>query len=416
MPPKVVLETTHLTGSGDSQNLQLIATVYWGEDESRVYAPPRAKGLVTEWVGQSSVRSVSGLDEVALSGGERLNVLNMLQGSAEWKSLYEQPLSVVTTEKQMSGGNVDRRKVFVVHGRNMEARDALFEFLRAINLDPIEWGEAIHLTGHGSPYIGQAIDEGFKKAHAAVVLLTGDDVARIGQYYVQESDNPDDKGPTPQARLNVVFEAGIGFGKFPDRTIMVQLGKCRPLSDTAGRHIIHLNDAVSSRQSLADRLRTAGCDVKTEHKTDWHTAGKFIAAKRDPDAAKITAKPLIKIESREAKTVTDPKITYKDKVWINLKNVSTQSLHIKHPVWSAGDGGIRAKIVSRTLQIDIEGEWCPHEHGATHIHVAPGERFRMWIQPLGEPMDSLERWCNSSTRSIGQLTLDVNGAETTVVV
>ena len=316
----------------------------------------------------------------------------------------------------MADESVDKRKVFVVHGRNMEARDALFEFLRAINLDPIEWGEAIHLTGEGAPYIGQAIDEGFRKAYAAVVLLTGDDVGRVGQFYVKDSDNQEDKSQTPQARLNVIFEAGIGFGKFPARTILVQLGKSRSLSDTAGRHIIHLNDSVSSRQALADRLKTAGCDVRTEYKTDWHTVGKFMAAMRDPDATKVTAKPLVKVEKREAKSSTSPTVTYKDKVWIYLKNVSAQSLDIKHPAWSTGDGGIRANIVNRTLQIDIEGEWCPHEHGATHIHVAPGERFRLWVQPLDEPMDGLVRWCNSSSRTIGELELDVNGAETKIVI
>jgi predicted nucleotide-binding protein len=33
----------------------------------------------------------------------------------------------------------DKRRVFVVHGRNILARDAVFELLRAIDLYPIEW-------------------------------------------------------------------------------------------------------------------------------------------------------------------------------------------------------------------------------------------------------------------------------------
>ena len=36
----------------------------------------------------------------------------------------------------------DTRTVFVVHGRNERAREAMFEFLRAIGLHPLEWSEA----------------------------------------------------------------------------------------------------------------------------------------------------------------------------------------------------------------------------------------------------------------------------------
>ena len=70
----------------------------------------------------------------------------------------------------------DERKVFVVHGRNIEARDALFAFLRAIDLHPIEWEEAIAMADDTTPYIGDVLDHAFAKAQAAVVLLTGDDM------------------------------------------------------------------------------------------------------------------------------------------------------------------------------------------------------------------------------------------------
>lgn len=56
------------------------------------------------------------------------------------------------------GTAVDTRKVFVVHGRNEPARKGLFDFLRSIGLDPIEWSEAIRLTGKGSPHIGEVLD------------------------------------------------------------------------------------------------------------------------------------------------------------------------------------------------------------------------------------------------------------------
>ena len=52
----------------------------------------------------------------------------------------------------------DPRQVFVIHGRNEPARMGLFTFLRSIGLKPIEWSEAIAMTGQGSPYIGDVLD------------------------------------------------------------------------------------------------------------------------------------------------------------------------------------------------------------------------------------------------------------------
>jgi hypothetical protein len=116
---------------------------------------------------------------------------------------------------------VNTRRVFVVHGRNMQARDAMFAFLRAIDLNPIEWEEAIDMTNETSPYIGHVVDIAFSKAQAAVILLTGDDMARLGRRYLTPSDQEYEKRLTPQARPNVIFEMGMAFGKYPGRTLIV---------------------------------------------------------------------------------------------------------------------------------------------------------------------------------------------------
>jgi hypothetical protein len=47
----------------------------------------------------------------------------------------------------------DTRTVFVIHGRNERLRVGMFDFLRSLDLKPLEWTEAVKLTGKGSPYI-----------------------------------------------------------------------------------------------------------------------------------------------------------------------------------------------------------------------------------------------------------------------
>lgn len=189
-----------------------------------------------------------------------------------------QPEGQHMAKKQADQG-VDTRKVFVVHGRNNAAREALFTFLRAIGLHPLEWSEIVEATGKASPYIGEVLAKGFSIAQAVVVLMTPDDEARLREPYRGPSEPPHETDLTPQPRPNVLLEAGMALGLFPNRTVIVELGQLRPVSDIGGRHVIRMNDKPERRQDLAQRLETAGCAVNRSG-TDWFSAGDFSAALR----------------------------------------------------------------------------------------------------------------------------------------
>lgn len=163
--------------------------------------------------------------------------------------------------------------MFVVHGRNEALRKSMFDFLRSINLSPMEWSSAVELTGEGSPYIGQILDAAFDQASAVVVLMTPDEIAYLQPRYGQGDHDPETQ-PAPQARPNVLFEAGMALGRDARRTVLVEVGAVRPFSDVAGRHAVRLTNSVAKRQELANRLETAGCDVILTG-TDWHTTGDF---------------------------------------------------------------------------------------------------------------------------------------------
>lgn len=177
----------------------------------------------------------------------------------------------------MSAETPDSRKVFVVHGRNDSARKALFAFLRSIGLHPLEWSHALAASGKGAPFIGEVLDSVYSKVRAVVVLLTGDDLAKLAPTFQEADDSETEKELTPQARPNVLFEAGLAFGRHPDNTILVQLGVLRPFSDIAGRHVIRISNAPARRQDLADRLRNVGCSVDLSG-TDWLSTSDFDSA------------------------------------------------------------------------------------------------------------------------------------------
>lgn len=169
----------------------------------------------------------------------------------------------------------DPKRVFVIHGRNDAARREMFAFLRAVGLHPIEWSEALHATGSASPYIGDVLDTAFGMAQAVVVLMTPDEIAYLLPAYKHGDDDPEGEAK-PQARPNVLFEAGMAMGRDPHRTVLVELGTLRPFSDVAGRHAVRLGPTPEKRKDLAQRLKTAGCDVNLNG-DDWMQTGDFQA-------------------------------------------------------------------------------------------------------------------------------------------
>lgn len=167
--------------------------------------------------------------------------------------------------------------VFVVHGRNEAARKALFDLLQAAGTKPQEWSAAVATTGKAAPFIGEVLEKAIPAASAVVVLLTPDDEGRLRRRYQRPSDSDDERKLSPQARQNVIFEAGLALGVHPKRTVIVQLGEVRPFSDLSGRHLIRMEDSVAKRQELLLRLERAGCKVD-RNGTAWHSAGDFAAA------------------------------------------------------------------------------------------------------------------------------------------
>jgi predicted nucleotide-binding protein len=164
-----------------------------------------------------------------------------------------------------------KKRVFVIYGRDERLRSAMFVFLRSLNLTPQEWPHLLALSQKGSPYVGEVLDAAFRHVQATVVLLTPDEQVELRK---DLRTGQEDSATGMQPRPNVLFEAGMAFASHPDRTVLVQVGKIRPISDIAGRHLVLMNNSLARRQELAEKLRLADCTIDTTG-TDWHTVGDF---------------------------------------------------------------------------------------------------------------------------------------------
>lgn len=170
----------------------------------------------------------------------------------------------------------DPRNVMVVHGRDDRLRDSMFALLRSLGLNPLEWSSLRAATNKSSPYVGEILDAAFAQAAAVVVLLTGDDEARLREVFHTDNEPDYESKLTPQARPNVLFEAGMALASHPDRTVVVEVGDLRPFSDIAGRHVVRMTNDADQRIDLAQRLETAGCTVDMTG-TDWLKVGDFAS-------------------------------------------------------------------------------------------------------------------------------------------
>ncbi len=159
----------------------------------------------------------------------------------------------IQDEEQETASIIDRpvtatsgvSKVFVVHGHDHGARDAVARFLEKVEL------EAIIL--HEQPDQGLTIIEKFeayaKQVGFAVVLLTPDD---IGGAVITPAKSA-------RARQNVIFELGYFVGKLGrGRACLLRKGAVEIPSDLYGVIYTELDEADGWKLKLARELNAAG--------------------------------------------------------------------------------------------------------------------------------------------------------------
>jgi predicted nucleotide-binding protein len=167
------------------------------------------------------------------------------------------PLGEIPLEIDVSTTG-QRRKVFLVHGRDIATRDAMIDLLESFDLRVIHWRDAAVAAGSGTPYTGNIVRAGLEMADGVVVLLTPDDVGYVRREFLQPNDGQDESNATGQARQNVIFEAGMAMALNKDAVVLVEVGHIRRMTDTEGLNVVRLNDDVERRKISEPAFRAPG--------------------------------------------------------------------------------------------------------------------------------------------------------------
>jgi predicted nucleotide-binding protein len=187
---------------------------------------------------------------------------------------YSLPAGDDPDDRKVVAMAADKKKVFVIHGRNLEVRKQMGIYLRALGLEPINFDDLRAGLG-GTPSIADIVMAGMQQAQGVVALFTADEYAAL------KPDLRDgDTGEAVerwQSRPNVLFEAGIAFGIDRNRVVIVKLGRVSLPSDFGGIHALSpTNDPSGHRNTLRNTLKGMGCAVGDG--SDWMKDGDFQAA------------------------------------------------------------------------------------------------------------------------------------------
>lgn len=144
------------------------------------------------------------------------------------------------------------KKVFVVHGRDGEAKETVARFLEKLDLDPI--------ILHEQPNSGRTIIEKFETYSGdtafSVVLLTPDDLG---------ATKGKEQSLQPRARQNVILELGYFLGRLGrGRVCALYKGGVELPSDIQGVLYVAMDDAGAWKTQLAQELVEAKLPINLE--------------------------------------------------------------------------------------------------------------------------------------------------------
>lgn len=151
------------------------------------------------------------------------------------------------------------KKIFIVHGHDVHARDQLTLVLHELGLDPFVLARS---AGSGLTII-EALEREIKPGSGVsgfgIVLLTPDDMGH--------ARSAGGTGTKPRARQNVILELGMLIGALgrPNVAVLKKAGELELPSDINGvlyaEFTSHVGQAVSK---LGQRLREAGFDISAD--------------------------------------------------------------------------------------------------------------------------------------------------------
>ena len=211
-----------------------------------LYYPPIGPILITDSTSDYKSRNHE-LHEYYIKALDRASVLleSMIEEVGEyWKDEAQKSAPDIKS----TNGRMNENEIFVIHGRDNEAKETVARFLEHLDLKPI--------ILHEQSNQGRTIIEKFEQ-HAqvgfAVALLTPDDVGALQE---------DTRNLKPRARQNVIFEFGYFIGRLGrNRVCALTKESVEIPSDYDGVVYIPLDDAGGWKMNLVKELKNAGIAV-----------------------------------------------------------------------------------------------------------------------------------------------------------
>lgn len=210
-------------------------------------------GVVGTWYEKGNQKQFKAKSGTALSWYSTTETVSF-QGSEEDKEKLIGALGDMAREAVPA---VTKKRIFVVHGHDVTAREQLELILHRLDLDPFV---LVNTSGGGRTIIDALEGQIGKRPEVefGIVLMTPDDMG-----YAKRDGEKEVK---PRARQNVLLETGMLLSSLTRARVAILVkGFVELPSDVHGVIYLHFNDHVKEIvPKLAERLQLAGISITPE--------------------------------------------------------------------------------------------------------------------------------------------------------
>lgn len=176
--------------------------------------------------------------------------INLASCNSIFGSMFEGTANVNAVQPNVAPAR-NKRKVFIVHGRNNEAKQEVSRFISTLGLEPI----ILHEQANIGMTIIEKIERYSSDADFALVLYTACDQGR--------GEHERHLHPKYRARQNVVFEHGYLMAKLGRENVCALVkGEIETPNDINGVVYVSLDDGGAWKMAVAKELTVCGYQIK----------------------------------------------------------------------------------------------------------------------------------------------------------